>query len=564
MRWANTHAGKAADVAAMQVARSHAGLLASELQKYRLLPLVLTEYPDVGTVLDRDDDASTARLNQKLELIADRTGSAVIYVIRRNGRTIAASNWRHATSFVGQNYTYRPYFHEALRDGAAELFALGTISGRPGLFIAQRVVRDGRVLGVVVVKVEFDAMEAVWARQPGPTIVTDRNNVVIVTSRPDWRFRSLYKLDPPAIARLRETLLYGGMSLAPLGIRFNGEGQPNGMGANSYRSVMLPAGLESGELRYLQPLAPALASARASAYATLLGALVVALLVLGYLLRTRERASLQADARANLERQVTLRTVELTEANRMLRQKSLEREQADALLRSARDELAQANRLGYIGQITASVAHEINQPLAAIRTFAENALQFLNRDKPGNVRSNLDIIVDLTARIAGITAELRSFSRRGARDAERVEINAVVNGALLMIGDRLRSAGIAFVRSGEQQKIEVMANRIGLEQVLINLLQNAAEALDGRADPRIAIAVRRERTSVIVEVSDNGPGVPADLQDEVFTPFVTGRPEGLGLGLGIARDIAREFNGDLLLHASSPEGAAFRLKLECA
>jgi two-component system C4-dicarboxylate transport sensor histidine kinase DctB len=318
-------------------------------------------------------------------------------------------------------------------------------------------------------------------------------------------------------------------------------------------------------LRFLQPLAPAAASANATARLVILAGVILVAVVLAVMLRAREKALLQVATRRMLESEVTLRTAELTEVNRKLIQESAEREQADRSLRAAREELAQANRLGSIGQITAGVAHEINQPVAAIRTFAENAGQFLDRDRPDCARANLGLIVDLTARIGTITSELRAFSRRGTPTIDAVEVTAAIDGALLLMGDRIRSQGVTLDQSGKAQGVRVMADRVRLEQVLINLIQNGIEALDGHAEPHLQISIEREgKDGVILEVADNGPGVPAELVDEIFTPFVTGRPNGLGLGLGIARDIAREFGGELVIGRSMLGGAGFRLSLKRA
>ena len=175
-RWAQGQARAAADASALSLARGHVGLLSSELQKFRLLPLVLVDYPDVAQALD-GKTAAAARLNRTLDLFAARTDAAAIYALDREGRAVAASNWRLPTSFVGQNYAFRPYFAEAMRRGASELFALGTVSGRPGLYLARRVDIDGRALGVVVVKVEFDRVEADWRRAVGISLVTDAHGV---------------------------------------------------------------------------------------------------------------------------------------------------------------------------------------------------------------------------------------------------------------------------------------------------------------------------------------------------------------------------------------------------
>ena len=180
-RWARGRADATADAAASAAARGHAALLASELQKFRLLPLVLVEYPDVADALS-GDDAAARRLDATFELLAQRTDAANIYAIDAGGRTVAASNWRLPTSVVDRNYGFRPYFRDAMERGGSELFALGTISGRPGLYLARRVMRAGRPAGVVVVKVEFDAVEQAWARSSGASFVVDPHGVILITS----------------------------------------------------------------------------------------------------------------------------------------------------------------------------------------------------------------------------------------------------------------------------------------------------------------------------------------------------------------------------------------------
>ncbi len=545
--WAAGHARVASDAAAEQQARSASRRLAGELQKFRLLPLVLTEYPDVRTVLGSGDAAAARRMNDKLELLADRTDAAVIYLIARDGRTIAASNWRRPQSFVGQNYGFRPYFRDAMARGSAELFALGTVSGRPGLFIARRVEEGGRALGVIVVKVEFGGLEAEWARQPLATFVTDDHGVVIITSRPDWRFRTLAPIDERTRAAIRAVLQFGDLPLTPLPLAKDGATWANGDAR--YREAAVPVPMAGARLHAFQPLAPAEASANATARTAILIAFILLAALLTWVFRAREKQRLQAEARHMLEIEVAARTADLVEANRRFR--------------AAREELSQASRLGTIGQITAGVAHEINQPVAAIRGFAENAGTFLDRGDPGKARDNIGTIVALTERIAAIIAELRSFARRSTPALGPVEVARVIDGALLLVGDRIREHGVAVERVGEAPGMRCIADRVRLEQILVNLLQNALDALTGRPDPRIRIETREEG-DIAITVADNGPGIAPDVADNLFTPFVTGKADGLGLGLGIARDIAREFGGTLDSVASPLGGAAFRLEVRRA
>jgi two-component system C4-dicarboxylate transport sensor histidine kinase DctB len=553
-RWAAGHADAIADEAAARAARSHAGLLSSELQKFRLLPLVLVEYPDVAAALEGKADARD-RLDHTLELLAARTDAAAIYVIDRSGNTLAASNWAKPASFVGQNYGFRPYFRDALAHGASELFALGTISGRPGMFLARRVERKGQPIGVVVVKVEFDRIEEIWTHAAGPTIVTDPHGVILVTSQPAWRFHTTHPIDAATVAEARHTLQFGTAPLKAAPVLLD---QPTpAIGLARYRRATVAVDLPGSTLVYLEPLAPALAAATTSIRLWSLIGLFALALIAGIVLRARERQALQRRAQTALEREVERRTAELREANAQLHIESRERIAADRRFREARENLTQANRLGSLGQITAGVAHEINQPVAAIRTFAENAELFLERGKPEGTRDSLTHIIALTARIGSITNELRGFARKRTPEAGAVALDTVIEGVLLLTGDRVRE--LVHVTMPDPAPA-VFGDRVRLEQVLLNLLQNAAEALGKTPGARIEVTIRAG-DPVTLLVADNGPGLAADVADDAFTPFVTGKAQGLGLGLGIARDITREFGGDIMLAPSPLGGAAFEVRL---
>lgn len=560
-QWAAGRAGAQADIEARQNARAHASLLESELQKFRLLPRVLSEFPDVRTGLADKSDAASRRLDRELEQLAARTDAAVIYVIDAGGTTVAASNWRAPTSFVGENYRFRPYFQGAMRNGEAELFALGTVSGRPGLYLARRVDVGGRQLGVIVVKVEFDKLESRWADSSATTIVTDAEGVIVMTSERGWRFRSFDAISAAKQKRLRETRSYGAARLDPLPVRRDGNDLE--IGPDRYREASERVSLPGSTLRLLQPAGPALASANATARVAFLVLLILVGAAIVTLLRLVERQTLRQAAHEALEREVAARTQDLRGANDELRLASERQHETDRRYRAAREELAQASRLGSIGQITAGVAHEINQPIAAIRTFAENSLRYLEREQPDKARGNLDTIVELTARVGAITNELRNFARRKPTPLGPVAVQSAVDGTLLLIGDRLRAQGIALDVAIENPAAVAHADRVRLEQVLVNLLQNAADAVHEVKEPRIALHTHGA-DPVHIDVCDNGPGVPAELLPQLFTPFVTGRPDGLGLGLAIASDIMAEFGGSLVLVASPLGGAGFRLTLRPA
>ena len=546
----------------------HAAVLRSELERHRSLPMVLAQDPDLARLLARPTPETATRLNLKFEALAREVRAAAIYALDANGRTLAASNWRLPTSFVGSDYRFRPYYFEAMRDGQATFFALGTVSGRPGLYLSRRVDDPaGRALGVIVAKVEFDALEAEWRDSGEPTYVTDADGVVLVTTVPAWRFRTVTPLSAEQRSRFAATQTAG--AIVPVSLPFEADGRaivrtsadvPQDLYAVA--SVALP---DIGwRLTLLDPAGEAIS--RAEAGARWLAALSIALLaaLTGILLRRRQRAAARAieaeQGRVELERQISLRTVELRSTNALLNREIEERRRLESVRQDLQDELIQANKLATLGQIAAGVAHEINQPIAAIRLHADSAsLQLQREDHAGALRS-LTSIDHLTERVGAITDELRAFSRKTRSETVAVGVDGAIDGAVLLVAGRLREKGVALDRKRAPEGLSVLAERNRLEQVVLNILQNAIEALDGTPDPAIALGVTVKGKHVTIRVSDNGPGVAASVQSKLFTPFTTSKRDGLGLGLVISRDIVAAFGGELSLEPA-PVGARFVIRL---
>lgn len=566
--WARRDSRDEAISQASIAATLHASLLRSELERHRSLPTVLSQDADLLAALGSVPGASIEGLNAKLEGLATETRAAAIYLLDGRGIAVAASNWREPTSFVGSDYRFRPYFNEALRDGEANFFALGTVSGRPGLYLAKRMSdAQGRSLGVIVAKVEFEDLESEWRGSGKPTYVTDRNGVVLLTTVPQWRFRAATPLDSSQRRRLSQTQTSGGATLAdlpfPAGtsdlVRIDSDLDPDlyAKASESIRDLGWTVNL-------LSPVGAQ--TTRAIFTARTLAFLSIALLagLSGILLRRRQRVQWREvearRARVELEQQIDHRTTELRDANSLLNQEIIERQRLEKSRQQLQDELIQANKMATLGQIAAGVAHEVNQPLAAIRMHADSAGLYLGRADGEAVSRSLSTISDLTVRIGAITDELRAFSRKTRSEAVAVEVTKALDGALLLAGPRLRERRIRLVRAPVSPDISVQAELYRLEQVLLNLIQNAIEALKGEADPRITVTVDVEDDRVVVRVSDNGPGVSAEIQDRLFTPFTTDKPDGMGLGLVISRDIVVGFGGDLRLDPTT-SGATFSIVL---
>ncbi len=515
----------------MADARLRAALLDSELARYRLMPLALADDRDVVAALEGKAGAIPA-LDRKLEALAASTGASVIYVVDGRGRGIAASNWRTPTSFVGNDYAFRRYVREAVDRGNATQFARGTVSRRAGLFFSRRSVDAG----VVVVKLEFDRIQADWARAGGETFVEDAEGVVLVSSRPEWVFRRTSAIDARHLAELRADASLSEASLRPL---------PAMRDAIAAR---VPAAQPGWTLTLRRAAAPLVwPSVRIAAIGAALAVIAAGALAWGL----AQRAALARRRTAELEAAVATRTAALT-------REMEERASSEARAAELREGLRQANRLATLGQVTASVAHETAQPVAAIRTYAQTSAMLLDRGDAAAVRENLTTIARLSDRIGTVTERLRGFARRRPGPLRPVPLAEVVEGAVLILKEQLRA--VAFAAPAIDPALQVIGGRVRLEQVLVNLMQNALEALRDRPAPRLALSLDAGPARVVLAVEDNGPGIPPEVAARLFAPFVTSRAEGLGLGLVIAQDIMIEMGGSLR-HVAGDAGARFEIEM---
>ncbi|SHN52434.1 sensor histidine kinase [Erythrobacter sanguineus] len=516
-------------------ATSQAAILAagleSELNKFSLVPRVLAVDPEVGTLL-AGDRSERSVLNRRLAALARQTNAAAIYLMDADGLTLAASNWDRPDSFVGSEYGFRDYFAGALRDGTHTEFALGTVSRRPGLYLAERVGPADRPLGVVAVKVEFDSLERKWRDAEDGVFVTDLDGIVLLASNPDWRFRAA-EAETAAGARpardpARDAMRFGIAQIETLALPWAGPA------TSRIRMIekIQPIAPVGWELHLLADPAPRLSTAIANG--RLAGVLGLALLGLAgaggfiWLRQRSERATAQVAA------------------------------QTAAL----REQLQQANRLATLGQITAGLGHEIRQPLAAMRVYAESGGRLLAADRKDEAAGNFDKIAGLADKIGRITEESLQFSRRTPSEPKDIPLTEVIEGSLLLLRDQIRQSGITLVLpEHDEAAVMVRAQHVQLEQVLVNLLQNALQACG--TGGHITIAVAADRQQVRLSVSDDGPGVATELRDTLFQPFITGRPEGIGLGLAIARDIMGRIGGDLVLE-DNETGACFTMMIPAA
>ncbi|TAU49359.1 sensor histidine kinase [Rhizobium ruizarguesonis] len=559
-------------------ARLNAALLRTVLEKYRALPFVLSQDTALAAALAGNDAGTFKQLSQKLEMLAAGTKAAVIYVIDKDGIAVSASNWREPTSFVGNDYRFREYFQGAAERGQAEHFALGTVSKKPGLYISQRISGSHGLLGVVVVKVEFDDVEADWNASGTPSYVVDERGIVLITSLPSWRFMTIGRIAEDRLTPIRESLQFGDAPLQPLPldmVRNLGDGldvveivMPGDAGKTRFLDVATSVPATGWHLQHLVALGPSVDAGIREARMLALLILLPLLAGAAFLLRRRHvitlRISSEQQAREELERRVVERTLDLSQARDRLQAEIIGHKSTEQKLQAVQQDLVQANRLAILGQVAAGVAHEINQPVATIRAYADNARTFLDRGQTAPAGENLESIAALTERIGSITEELKTFARKGRGSAEPTGLKDVIEGAVMLLRSRFAGRMDTLDIDLPPPDLQVMGNRIRLEQVLINLLQNALEAVAPKAgEGRVEVTTSTDAGMVTVTVADNGPGIPPEIRKGLFTPFNTSKESGLGLGLAISKDIVGDYGGRMEV-ASDGGGTRFTVQLRKA
>lgn len=545
--------------------------LSGTLSRFEAFPALIAERPALAELLEApEDEALRVRVSAQFSEDTRALGASDVYLMDRTGLTIAASSYLKDRSFVGRRFDFRPYFTDAVRGGLGQFFALGTTSRERGYYYAAPVRRDGAVLGVVGVKFTVEEFEAAWQGGENDLLVSDLDNVVFMSNRPDWHFRTLQPLDTEARARIERDQQYPLERLEPLdhviSSRWGGEVIDIAGAPSPFLVSRLPIAEAGWQVHILTPVAPALAQARVALLAVLLALLVLAMVVLVIRqrrLRLLDRIETQRTQQDVLERRVAERTSDLNEANQQLTTEVQERRATETRLKTTQQELIQAGKLAALGQMSAALSHEFNQPLAAIKSYSDNAGTFLERGRVPETRENLQRISRLVDRMAEISQHLRSFARRPKDQTGPVALTAALDGALALVDVRLRRQKAVITRDVPEAEVWVIGGQVRLEQVIVNLLTNALDAMADIADARIEISLTEGPSDALLTVRDHGPGLSGDAMGQAFDPFFTTKDpgKGLGLGLSISYNIVSDFGGRLEAGNHPQGGAVFTLCL---
>lgn len=520
-------------------------ILSGVLDKYRLLPPLLSGQSSIRALFVRDVDGNAQSVDARrmAEAIGGMSAAMDVAFFFPDGELLANARGSFAERDEGL-----PELIQVAMQGRLGRAALSNSRGERTYAFSSGVRREGKFVGVVVVYVDFYRVEAAWALSARRIFVTDKAGTVFLANDPNWRLNPL--------SELRQA---GGVDRYLINGRFE-----------ERLDLVRRLPLLEWDLHVLADPAPVAAARLNAAAIASLAALLIGVIAFVVLRRNEEaliRARSDRATALRLERVVRDRTRALSITNQSLSQEVEVRREAENRLRKTQDELVQTAKLAALGQMSTALSHEYNQPLAAIRSYADNALKFLDRGSLSEVSGNLSRINGLVERMAELSRTLLSFSRKPGATIGPVPLGTIVDEALLLARPRARAAGVAAIDVGEGiSGLYVIGGRIRLGQVFVNLVNNAIDALSGQADARIEIDARREGERVVVTVTDNGPGIAPDKLPKVFEPFFTtkGVGDGIGIGLSIVDNIIRDFGGTIMV-ANRPEGGAcFTIDLRAA
>ncbi|ALU90540.1 C4-dicarboxylate transport sensor kinase transcription regulator protein [Herbaspirillum rubrisubalbicans M1] len=545
--------------------------LESILQKYEALPFALGFQSDVRQVLQHPEDAlAVDRLNRAFKTIQQQSRAVNIFMLNRHGLTLASSNWDDEFSFVGRDFGFRPYFREAVQGRAGRFYGIGNISSEPGYFIAQPIYRrqdqaEGDLpIGVMVVKVDLAEFEHTWRSSSDPITLTDAGGVVFLSNRPEWKYHSLQALSAPVQRELAGTHQYADLPITPV------SALPAALQRGFGTHVSRPVGRLGWQLMLFPSQAQMQRTALLWALAAALFMLALAISLLAWYQhrrRLQERlASRDALRRAaqELDQKIAQRTEELTAANQAIAAKYAKLQQTESLLRTTQNELVQAGKLAMLGQMAAGVTHELNQPLAAIRAFADNSLKFLARGQTVQVAENLEHISHASARMGKIIGQLKGFARKSGEAVAAVDLRQSIEASVLLLSSDFQKQDVQ-VRIEGEPAVLVMGDAVRTEQVLINLLRNALDAVEEAPRKCICVLLQADplRQQALVSIRDSGPGIADEVAPHLFEPFFTTKSssKGLGLGLAISSSIVQAMNGQLSAHNHEQGGAEFVVRL---
>ncbi|MCG9558566.1 sensor histidine kinase [Vibrio kanaloae] len=579
----------------------------SELDKFKQIPDLLSHDPRLLSYFDQSpqsDRMTTTQLNKLLFEWSSQSQADTIYIHNPSGTVVASSNYQKAQTFVGENFSFRPYFASAIKGNNTQYVALGARSNVRGYFLSSPLYIAKEVVGVITVKVSLENLENILTSDDFEIIVLDSNQVVFLSSQIHWLYHSLLPLSEQQQQDIALQRQYGQSQISiieafrssSVAKEINEANQSNGIPANQVQrnltaNQLFKLGnfnLYPTEISHNQYQVIALKETNAEILKVLqIDVIFVVIYSLVVLIAWSWRQTYVAKValtrlNQNLEQAVDKRTQYLKQSNQQLQQTIFQYQESQLKLKQTEQELTQTAKLAVLGELSASINHEINQPLAALRTYSENSVKLLEMGRSDLVKSNLDKMIALNASITKIITRLKVFTRKVTKQQHhKANLHQAINNATTILSTLMLKHGITLRLSTVPNDINIAIHPTELEQVLVNLIHNAIQALQQQcleqetlkeqqaqghhlnqlASPQIGVEWQLQNGTCRLIIWDNGIGISDDKLEQLFDPFFTTKPEGLGLGLSISKRIIEAYHGTIKATQRAPSGMLFSLDI---
>lgn len=528
--------------------------LKSEIERFRYLPFVIAQDQRIIDAINYPQDKHIQnKANVYLQSIQRNSKADKLFVLDEHGTTLASSNWNEPLSFVGRNYSFRPYFQKALTESNNRFYAVGVTTGEAGYFMSSLILTPEGKRGVAVVKIDLAPLENTWNRAANSLALFDENGVIILSGKKSWKYRPIQKLSSKQLKKILTEKTYPvtpQIRYSPLIAPDQSEKAPENntsLPEISYITsqqvpdliVSIPLREDNWHLFATRNLSSAVISSRF--YAILVGLCGLLLSIAYFYLRQRQQF-IQFKLKQNciLEKKVEKRTKAL--------EKEIEiRTLAEKELVKTQDNLIQNAKLAVLGRMSAAIVHEISQPLSAIDTILSTAQANHTNRAFDNISANLENSRNLVTRIKRTIKHLKTFSKKENATFESVDLVKAVIAAIEIAQPRIKEAGIILHFNNTQKPAIVRANFLRIEQVVLNLILNAVDAIEQASQGKIDIDINRMDKSYQILVKDNGSGIEDGAESRLTEPFFSTKTTsgGLGLGLSISSTIIEEYDGTL-------------------
>ncbi len=515
----------------------YGGNLLSELRRNAIVPQLLARDPNLISALQSKD---YSRSTQRLISFVEEIGAASLMLLDQDGRVVAATDRNR----LGEQHRASSYFVDSIRANATIFSAIQNEAGGYQFAYSRRLEDGSGVLGVIVVEVDLQKFERAWAGISDAVLVTDSSGTIILATESRWRGLSVdeaLKRQTPQGAIQRAIRVTTDWTALPPDAYLRGEAVMRMENRLPFRGWQMTSFTTFASIRE-----------RVNAVLALEIMGFAILLALAFYFLSRKNAVRMA----LFQRE----SAELRVLNARLQREIAERERVQETLAVAEQSLAQSSKLAALGEMSAAVSHELNQPLAAMKTYLAGARLLLRRNRPEEALASFGRIDDLIERMGAITRQLKSYARKGADSFSPVNMRDALAASISMMEPQLRQRHVKITQTLPEEPVLVMGDRMRIEQVLVNLLRNALDATKSVESPEVEIILAKGETATLT-VRDNGDGIE-DL-DALFEPFYTTKQpgDGVGLGLAISSGIVSDLGGRLTARNGQRGGAVFEMQL---